>query len=156
MSVPFRAPERLDPRRPPRHLRIVRPDERVRRRALTPRAGVLATAGLFAALLALAVTQTLLVQGQLRLDDLHQQLAVEQAEYQRLRLQVADLESPERIVTTAKEQLGMVSPDDLVYLSPSEPVTRPDDAAGPETAEADAAGDDAWAMVKPLLEAARG
>ncbi len=87
---------------------------------------MLFTALIFVALVAVAVWQTLLVQGQLRLDDLDAKLAVEQSEYQQLRLQVADLESPARIVDTAKNDLGMVSPADLVYLAPADAVSPSD------------------------------
>jgi cell division protein FtsL len=139
---------------PPRHLRVVHPDEG-RPRRLTPQIGVLITAMIFVALVAVAVSQTLLVQGQLRLDDLDTKLAVEQAEYQQLRLRVADLESPARIVDTAINDLGMVSPADLVYLAPVD-AAHPTGAAGPKTKDADTAGDDEWATVKPLLDGPAG
>jgi cell division protein FtsL len=141
----------------PDHLRVVAPSERVRRR-LTPGVAVLLTAGLFATLLAVAVSHTLLVEGQVRLDALDSQLGQEQAKYQELRTQVAQLESPERIVQAANE-MGMVTPDDLRYLQPTTPDAS---TVGPTTGDDDepladptvgAGSDRTWADVKPLLEA---
>ena len=99
----------------------------------------------------------MLVQGQIRLDELDGQLTVEQARYQELRTEVAAMESPSRVVAAA-EALGMVAPQDLVYLQPE----APDPSAGATpTAPADAAGDPTTsravpttpgATMKPLLE----
>lgn len=149
------APERRGAPRPlpaeerPRHLRVVLPTERVRRR-LTPATGVVLTGLLFVMLFAIAIAHTLLVQGQIRLDDLDAQLATEQARYQELRKDVAEAESPARVVAAAKA-LGMVAPDDLVYLQPDAAPTRipAGEAAGPVMA--DAAGG-TWSTMKPLLE----
>ena len=154
-AVPARVP-RPRPAERPNHLRVVAPSERVRRR-LTPGMAVLLTAGLFAMLLAVAVSHTVLVEGQVRLDELDAQLVAEQARYQELRTEVAVLESPTRIVEAANE-MGMVTPDDLRYLQPPPDAS----AAGPTTGDdhepaADpAVGDEpdrAWADVKALLEA---
>jgi cell division protein FtsL len=166
------APQRtapLPPRGPrprpverPNHLRVVAPAERVRKRRLTPGMAVLLTAALFATLLALAVAHTVLVGGQVRLDELDAQLVEEQARYQELRAEVAALESPTRIVQSASD-MGMVSPDDLQYLQPPAPdVSTVGPAAGDDnepavdpTVGADdlAEPDRTWADVKPLLEA---
>jgi cell division protein FtsL len=134
----------------------VAPAERVRRR-LTPATGVLLTAVLFATLFLVAIAHTVLVQGQVRLDALDSQLTVEQARYQELRTDVAEMESPSRVVQAA-EELGMVSPQDLVYLQPE----APDPCAGATPpAPADEAGDpndlasgadNTWGDMKPLLE----
>jgi cell division protein FtsL len=153
-SVPAPRPR---PEARPDHLRVVAPADRARR-GLTPAMAVLLTAVLFATLFAVAVAHTVLVQGQVKLDRLDAQLTVEQARYQELRRDVAQLESPERIVGAAHEQ-GMVTPDDLVYLQPAaldpsavgpttgddhEPVADPTVGADP---------DNTWAKIKPLLEA---
>jgi len=150
-------PEPRPAREPrPDHLRVVAPAERVRRR-LTPATGVLLTAVLFATLFLVAIAHTVLVQGQVRLDELDAQLTVEQARYQELRTDVAAMESPSRVVAAA-EALGMVSPQDLVYLQPEAP--DPSAGATPQ-APADAAGDpndlasgadSTWGDMKPLLE----
>jgi cell division protein FtsL len=136
---------------------VVAPTERVRRR-LTPATAVLLTAALFAILLAVAVAHTVLVQGQVRLDELDAQLSTEQARYQELRREVAELESPDHVVAAAREQ-GMVTPGDLQYLQP----TAPDrSAVGPVTGDDDepdtdpAVGGDqdrAWSEIKSMLEA---
>jgi hypothetical protein len=150
-------PERLpgNERGRPGHLRVVRPDERPRRR-LSPAVGVIGTVVLFVLLLALAGAHTLLVQSQIRLDDLSEQVGAEQARYQELRLRVAELESPGRIVSVAQDRIGMVEPEQLVYLTPDAPApTGPVAPAGPTGATpAELAGDDTWAQIKPLLEAA--
>lgn len=152
--APRRAPGPTAPTQP-RHLRVVAPAER-RRRRLTPATAVLVTASLFATLLAVAVSHTVLVQGQVRLDRLDAELSVEQARYQRLRKDVAEQESPARVVAAAQEQ-GMVTPDDLVYLQPTAPdlstvgPTTGDDTepAADPTVEIE---DRTWAVMKPLLE----
>ncbi|HLT16640.1 MAG TPA: hypothetical protein VK007_08050 [Acidimicrobiales bacterium] len=136
---------------PRRHLRVVNPAERVRRR-LTPRAGVLLTGLTFVVLLAAAVCHTLLVQGQIHLDALEADLRVEQARYQELRKEVAEMESPERIVAAAHD-LGMVMPEDLVYLQPAAPSADDLGTADPVADEPLAAPQSTWSTIKPLLEA---
>ena len=135
---------------------MVAPAERVRRR-LTPATGVLLTALLFATLFLVAIAHTVLVQGQVRLDELDSQLTVEQARYQELRTDVAEMESPSRVVDAA-QALGMVSPQDLVYLQPDAPdpsagVSRPApaDAAG-DPSDLASGADNTWGDMKPLLE----
>ena len=100
----------------------------------------------------MAVAHTVLVEGQVRLDELDQQLVEEQARYQELRQEVAGLEAPTRIVGAAEEQ-GMVTPDDLIYLQP--PAADPGGSPAPSGADGSADGgeDQAWAAMKPLLEA---
>lgn len=153
------APERRVAPRPapevqPRHLRVVPPAERVRRR-LTPATGVLCTGLLFVTLFAIAIAHALLVQGQIRLDGFDTQLSAEQARYEALRKDVAEMESPSRVVAAAQE-LGMVAPDDLVYLQP----TAAEPASGDRPATTSSAGSairtdngNSWAVMKPLLEA---
>jgi cell division protein FtsL len=157
-AVAVAAPATPAPRPAPRpnHLRVVAPAER-RRRRLTSGTAVLLTAALFATLLAVAMAQTVLVQGQVRLDALDSQLTTEQARYQELRKDVAELESPARVVDAARQQ-GMVTPDDLVYLQPPAPDpsavgTSTGDAAEPvDDPTVGAAPDRAWSDVKPMLE----
>ena len=62
----------------------------------------------FAIAFAVVACQVLLVQGQERLDTLHADIAEQDGRYQELRLDVAELESPARIVAAATE-LGMVT-----------------------------------------------
>jgi cell division protein FtsL len=156
VAAPRRAPATTRPARPA--LRVVKPGElspRVRRR----RAGAAAVVALlvvFGGLFGLAVCQAVMAQNQMRLDRLGREVADAQARYQRLRFQVAQLESPERIVAAAQERLGMVPPATVRYLSPSGAVA--DEVLGdggdapPEDAPAEQGGSGAaWAAIKPYL-----
>ncbi len=96
-------------------LRVVDETGRRRRRRLKVAAwfvGVVGVALMFGA----AAFHVLIVQSQFRLDDLGRQVTAEQQRYELLRLQVANLSSPDTIVQTAKGQLGMVEPDQTTYL----------------------------------------
>lgn len=116
----------------------------------------------FLTLFAVAVAHTVLVQGQMRLDEIDSKLDAEQARYQELRTAVAEMESPERVVTAA-EDLGMVSPAGLVYLQPSspDPTTAPADGTTDAGAVAGSGGaglardaNGSWSDIKPLLDSA--
>jgi len=132
-----------------RHLRVVSPQRRpglgVR---LSPRTGVLLTVLLFVALFGVAVSNALLIEGQAKVDDLDQQVAAEQARYEELRRDVAELESPQRILGEATRGLGMVPAGYPVWLSPDEPAPTDDlpDDPPPESPDTSAA------RVKPYLE----
>ena len=80
---------------------------------------------LFASLFGLAVFHTVLVQGQAQLDRLDARVASQEATAQELRLGVAELEAPSRIVAEAQDRLGMVSPAAITYLMPSPAPTTP-------------------------------
>lgn len=135
-----------------RHLRVVPPDRRRRLGLrLSPRTGVVVTVLLFVALFGVAVSHTLLIESQIELDALDQQVAAEQARYEALRVDVAGLESPDRIMAEARDALGMVPPDDVVWLTPDEPAPR--DASQESDADAETP-DTSWADVKPYLEPA--
>jgi len=160
----------------PRHLRVVRPDERSpaqrrrRVRALVLVSAVVVTAVVFG----LVGLHVMLAQNQFRLDRLNAQAAAEQSRYERLRLQVDQLESPQRIVATAEQKLGMIQPPSITYLTPSAPPTTAPPAtavgsgaptvsgtAGTTTATPSdpepaatvppPAGASAWSTIKPLL-----
>lgn len=110
------------PRRPPRpDLRVVDPDElspaarRRRARILVTLASVVLVGSLFG----VTAFHTVLVADQGDLDALNRRVAEQEARYERLRLQVAELESPDRIVREATERLGMVPAADVVYLTPT-------------------------------------
>jgi cell division protein FtsL len=138
-------------RQPARILRLVRPGE-ITPKARKRRARLAATftvcligVGLFATV----AFHVVLTQNQFRLDHLTDRATEEQARYSRLRLQVAELESPSRVVAAAQDKLGMVQPPAVAYLAPQAPtngsVTTPSDP------EADAHGD--WSTVKSQLAA---
>lgn len=100
-----------------------------------------------AALFGLVTSHVALTQGQFRLAEMRDRAEAEQARYERLRLQVAELESPGRIVAAAQERLGMVPPPDITYLSPVGPVS---DAAGEDGEPAQLSTED-WSSVKRQL-----
>ena len=156
--APVRVPpadrRRTEP--PTRHLRVVS-DARVvaarRRRRLR---GMLVLTGMVMAgsLFALAAFHAMLASGQADLDRIEQQVSDAQARYESLRLQVAELEAPSRIVREAQERLGMVPPPGVTYLTPSEATTEAvgQAAAADSTMTSEDAGDRAaWATVKPYL-----
>ena len=149
--TPLRA--RTRPARP--DLKVVREEQRRRvavrqrrMRAAFVAGGVLAGGLLFA----LAAFHAVLVSGQVRLDDLEARVADAQARYAAARLEVAELEAPDRIVAEAT-RIGMVEPPTVTYLAPSGAVAAPSEPA-PE--EASGAGDgqaaSSWSHVKPYLD----
>jgi hypothetical protein len=97
-----------------------------------------------------AIFHVLLVQSEFRLDRLHKETAKEEVRYEKLRLDVAQLSAPERIVDTAQQRLGMVVPPQIAYLMAPAPLdsnglgATPDDPAAPSLAGG-------WAEVKPHL-----
>jgi cell division protein FtsL len=137
------------PKRPP--LRVVPADyvpPRVRRRrARLFVAGVatLVALGLFG----IVSLHVALSQGPFRLERLEAEAARQQTRYEQLRLQVAELESPDRVVAVAQERLGMVSPPGVTYLSPSGPVA--DEPSGHGAGVASGT-DTSWNEVKPHLD----
>jgi cell division protein FtsL len=153
------APKREADRRP--ELKVVRTKRR------RPRYGVLTAIGIggvFALFFGLVVFHTLLLQNQRRLDQLDTQVRSQQETYQQLRLEVAQLQSPERILDVATTKLGMVPAQGTTYLTPSGA-----DAVAARQAEAEAQQADdgtttlspdggqgassGWPQVKPYLGA---
>ena len=146
-------------RRPGRHLRpVARP---VRRRS--PAVPVLVGAGIvITALFALAVMHALLIGGQIQLDGMQRQVASESEEIRRLRLRVAELEAPDRVLEVARTRLGMVQPAEVGYLAPAgvqtgddtrtrvEPAVLPPPEPEPET---DATADATSAEEREVAEA---
>lgn len=99
-------------------------------RMLTVLASIAACAVLFGPV----CTHVLLTQGQAELDQLEARAADAEAAHQRLQVEVAELESPARIVPAARERLGMIPPPVVVYLTPGAPrVTAPSPATNPST-----------------------
>ena len=91
-----------------------------------------------------AAFHVLLVQSQFRLDRLNHQAATAQQRYEQLRLDVAQLSAPERVVAAAQERLGMVVPPNVAYLM----------APAPNLAEPlSGAAESEWSRVKPHLAA---
>jgi cell division protein FtsL len=105
------------------------------------------------ALFGVVAFHVVLTQGQLELDRLQETAGAQQARYDRNRLLVAELESPERIVKVAQERLGMVPPPDVTYLSPTG--IRVDGRAATTKGAPDAATSTSWPAVKAHLAGSR-
>ena len=106
-----------------RPLRIAlerRTGERVAERAMArPAVGVasaLAVFGFFATLLTLAAFHSVVVSGQFEFDRLQQRLVDGHKRAQVLRVEVARLESPSRILEVAGGRLGLVAPRERKFL----------------------------------------
>lgn len=150
-TSPGLSPQRLRPGGTRPRLRLVdnsrleRAARRRRARRLVVAAAVLAVTSL----IALAATHAMLVSNQVRLDALEQEAAEAQARHQALRLEVATLEDPARVVSVATERLGMVPPEAITYLEPVE-VPQGDVRSPPEDPEMTSAAL-SWGGVKPFL-----
>ena len=95
-----------------------------------------------------AIFHVILIQSEFRLDQINKEASKEEARYGKLRLDVAQLSAPDRIVATAQQRLGMVVPPQVAYLmAPVPPGAQGadhDDPAAPSLAGG-------WAEVKPHL-----
>jgi cell division protein FtsL len=131
------------------HLKVVGPVRRTIRVRLSRRSGVVLTVLAFVALFGVAASHALLIQNQASVDALDQQVATAQARYEKLRLEVSELESPQRISTEAQQELGMVPAGETVWLTPDQPAP----ADGPVD-DAIESTDTSAERVKPYLEAA--
>lgn len=151
------APAPSRPERTAAPLRVVTDAElqefrrRARARRLLAAAGTLVALGLFGVVIA----HVMLMQGQFELQQLQQRSAASQAEYDRLRLQVSELESPDRIVEAAQVKLGMVAPRTITYLAPSADPTALPSTSGTADDEARATAavgaPGTWSTVKSTL-----
>jgi cell division protein FtsL len=155
LPLPAPAPRREQQPRP--SLRVVGEANRRPRYALWT---VVVLGAVFALFFALVMFHTVLLQNQRRLDQLDAQVRSEQATYQQRRLQVAQLQSPERILEVATAKLGLVPSTGTTYLTPTGP-----DAVAARQAQAEKAADDGttsltptgngastgWTQVKPFL-----
>lgn len=109
-SAPAAAPRRTEGR--PKLAVAPTPEALRPRRALW----VVGVVALLVAVLVVMASQALLVQSQDRLDDLQRSMTEQEAIAERQQLQLAELQSPERVVAAATERLGMVPPTDVVHL----------------------------------------
>ncbi len=82
---------------------------------------IVAIVVVFGSLLGIVVVQTFIVQNRVQLDAVNADLSVERARNQELRLEVIELESPERILEAAVSRLGMVRPEQRTYLPGVDP-----------------------------------
>jgi cell division protein FtsL len=139
---------RTEPEGRRRHLRVVGPGRTGLGLALSPRAGVILTVLAFVALFGVAASHALLIQNQANVDELDSRVAAEQARYEELRLEVAQLESPQRISTEAQQTLGMVPAGEVEWLTPDEPAPPDESEDLPESPGTSAE------RVKPYLDGA--
>ncbi|MDQ1392293.1 MAG: hypothetical protein QOF30_1270 [Acidimicrobiaceae bacterium] len=138
----------------PRHLRLVGVEElaAIRRRRRVRLAGI-AVAGFVIALLFAAVGMHVeLAQNQFRLDQIDAQAAAEQAKFQQLRLQVAELSSPQRILGIAQGRLGMVPARGVTFLNPSS-ATPGAPTGSVQRGPAPASAPPGWSIIKRQLAA---
>lgn len=134
-------------------LRVLRPGETAQEADRRRLVQLLSVTGLVVAALCLfgvVVFHVVLTQNQFRLDALQDQALERQAEYDRLRLEVAQLESPDRIVADAQQRLGMVPAPRITYLTPAVEDTPGGRAPAPATPGKGAPGT-SWSVVKPHL-----
>jgi cell division protein FtsL len=133
------------------HLQLVRPDGRRRPQIrLTPRAGVSVVVLLFVALFLVAASHALLIQNQVKLDDLDKKVAAEQARYEDLRQDVAEAESPERIQEQAAA-MGMVPGGETVWITPDQQAAGSDSSAEDKADDDEESPDTSYSDVKPYL-----
>lgn len=75
----------------------------------------------FGSLLGIVVVQTFIVQNRVTWDEVNSELVEARELNQTLRLEVIELEAPERILETAITRLGMVRPDERTYVPGIDP-----------------------------------
>lgn len=122
--APDSVPSRRETGRPRPELRIVRNAKReqvLRRRRRTALVALAVSAVVALIVFGVVVAHVVLAQNQFALTKLEADSRNKQAEYERLRLEMSELESPNRIILVAHQRLGMVSPANVTYLSPSLP-----------------------------------
>lgn len=106
------APARIPVRRRPEFHVVFGPGTRRRGRI---RYWVLLAVALAAAFLLLVYSRIALDHSAFVLEDVERQIAVQEARYWELRLQVTELQAPERVASIATE-LGMVYPDEVITI----------------------------------------
>lgn len=146
-----RAARPRDGRRPPTqrpNLRVVPPNTLSRRgrQRRARRFGLVLSTILVTAVFGVVGAHVALTQYQFRLENLQREAAKEETRYEKLRFQVAQLESPDRIVAAAQE-LGMVPPAAVTYLASTQ--------STPAGAPAAKAPSGEWATVKSHLASAQ-
>lgn len=134
MTAPARA---LPTRLRPRARVIIRPQRAVASRTA---AWILVGLAVTAAFLLVTYARIALDRSAFQLDDLDRRMEAEETRYWQLRVEVAELQAPERI-TGAAADLGLVYPDRVVT------VEVPGISAHPTAAE------DRWADLKAQLSA---
>jgi hypothetical protein len=112
---------------------------------------ICAIAGAAAVGLVLVYFHVVLAQRQFTLDRMNSQVQQAQATYQDRRLQVAGLQSPQHIISTAEGQLGMWQPSNVTYLDPSGGGSAQGTGASLAPPSRAPAGDADWPQIKSAL-----
>ena len=144
---PAQKPLRRPPNQRP-NLRVVPPNTLSRRgrQRRARRFGFVVSTVLVVAIFGVVIAHVALTQRQFRLESLEREAARQETRYEKLRLEVAQLESPERVVAAA-QQLGMVPPAAVTYLASSRSAPAASPAETPPSGE--------WATVKSHLAAVK-
>jgi cell division protein FtsL len=153
-QLPLEIPVRGTPKapKPPRkrHLHVVRESSRFRLAPKHRARWLLSAAGVLAVLVAfgLVYLHVIAAQRQLPLDRLSGEVTQQEADYQRLRLEVAQLNSPSRLIPYAEGKLGMQEPATPLFVSPD-----PSNSVAPTTTLPSQAptGDADWPQIKKLI-----
>jgi len=117
-AAPGQAPARTapGPQQPSQpRLQLVPRQSRLRANRRQLLIGLVIAAGA-AMCLALVALHVLMAENQFGLDRLQQQVTAQQSVYEKLRLEVAELEAPARIIGLAEGRLGMAQPASVTYL----------------------------------------
>jgi cell division protein FtsL len=101
-------------------LQVVRPQRNVKRSVLRPYSALLAIGLIFAGAISAIVMHADLAKNQLVLDKVRREVGAEERTNQRLRVEVAELEAPARVIAAAN-QLGLVSAERVDYTTLSDP-----------------------------------
>jgi cell division protein FtsL len=119
----------------------------------SPRVQLLGFVGLLGAVLfGVVMFHVVLVQGQYELERMDARADAEQAQYQKMRLQVAELESPSRITEVAEDRLGLVPAEKVTPVTPAAGDLPRTQSGSPSTTSGPTSEDPgAWTSVKPHL-----
>ena len=102
------------------NLRVLEGGSEPAKSRITPRvrlAGLIAMVAVV--LFGVVAFHVVLSQGEFKLENLSAKADSQQDQYERLRLQVSQLESPSRITSEAQNRLGMVTPDKVTPVTPN-------------------------------------
>lgn len=120
MNRPLRTPQPTEPQvRAPSRLAVVA--GRRTRPGQLRRVGLRVALVLLGGLFAVGVLQAVVTQAQGRIDQLDQQIDEAVSLDRELRLRRAELLSPARLASEARDRLGMVPPATVIYLDPATP-----------------------------------
>jgi cell division protein FtsL len=153
-------PDQSETTKPAPHLRVVEaPKLSAAGRRRRARLMLLGGVGLIVAIaFGLVYLHVAMAQRQFTLDQLNTRVQTQQADYQKLRLKVAQLDSPQNVISVAVGKLGMHQPTSVSYLAPTTTVGQP--AAPATTAKSSSAsanantapaGDADWPQIKSQL-----